>query len=262
MPKPKTVESAFSKQRRGLQEKSRLTPFQRHKQNPTPALRNALVEANQGLAQKEARRWAHQCPEPFEDLCQVGMIGLIRAIDKFDPDSGNAFSSFAVPWIRGAIQHYLRRRGWGDVRPPVRALEEYARVQGARRFLIEKGHPKGQDLAADEVAKGLGIPKRRWEFIKQAREAPTPISLDEPDSSIEIEDCSETLEDLSWVYGYLDELPKATRDCIVAAVFSDFGHEEIAKRRGIDPTVVAGLISTGLAAMRAKIEAEGRYADD
>ena len=259
---PKNIESAFSSQRRASQQKPQLTLFQRYKQNPTPVLRNALIQANKGLVESTARRWFHQCPEPFDDLCQEGFFGLMRAVDEFDPDSGNRFSSFAVPWIRGAIQHYLRRRGWGTVRPPVRALELYARVAGARRLLIDKGHPKGQDLALDEVAEGLGIPKRHWQFIKEAREAPQPISLDEPDSFIEVEDCSETSEDLSWVYGYLQELPKAQQGCIVEAVFGELSHEEIAKRRGIDPVDVARLISSGLAAMRAKIEAEGRYADD
>lgn len=74
-------------------------------------LRNKIAVKNQKLVQKIAHRQAQQCAVPFEDLNQVGMMGLLRAIDRFDPTTGSAFSSFAVPWIRGEILHYLRDHG-------------------------------------------------------------------------------------------------------------------------------------------------------
>ena len=75
------------------------------------ALRNRLVKLNAGLVRKIAHRVSHQCAEPYEDLEQIGYIGLIRAIERFDPTQGCAFSSFAVPYIRGEMLHFLRDRG-------------------------------------------------------------------------------------------------------------------------------------------------------
>ena len=60
-------------------------------------LRNQLVRLNAGLVRKIAHRVSHQCAEPYEDLEQIGYIGLIRSIVRFDPGQGCAFSSFAVP---------------------------------------------------------------------------------------------------------------------------------------------------------------------
>ncbi|NER81260.1 MAG: sigma-70 family RNA polymerase sigma factor, partial [Leptolyngbya sp. SIO1D8] len=187
------VEAAYAMARR----QRSLTPFEQYKLHPTQRLRNELVQANWGLVQKEARRWTHQCAEPFEDLCQEGGFGLIRAIEKFEPSSGNAFSSFAIPWIRGAIQHYLRDKGWGTVRPPRRAVETYAKVKGAKRRLIALG----RELSDEEVALGLGLSPEQWRFIQKAREQPTPISLDE--SPIEIEAETSEIKDFSWIYEHL-----------------------------------------------------------
>jgi len=85
--------------------------FQQYFKNPTTQTRNQIMELNFGLVKKEAYHWVNQCNESFEDLLQVGCIGLIRAIERFDLEKGNAFSSFAIPYIRGEIQHYLRKNG-------------------------------------------------------------------------------------------------------------------------------------------------------
>ncbi len=79
-----------------------------YQQSPSEKVRNQLVELNFGLVRKEAYYWVNQCHESYEDLLQVGCIGLIKAIEKFEISLGNAFSSYAMPYIRGEIQHYLR----------------------------------------------------------------------------------------------------------------------------------------------------------
>ncbi|HEY9861867.1 MAG TPA: sigma-70 family RNA polymerase sigma factor, partial [Candidatus Obscuribacterales bacterium] len=80
-------------------------------QNPSVSLRNQLVRLNAGLVRKIAHQVSHQCAEPYEDLEQIGHLGLIRAIERFNPSQGCAFSSFAVPYIRGEMLHFLRDRG-------------------------------------------------------------------------------------------------------------------------------------------------------
>ena len=65
--------------------------------NPSLELRNQLVECNLGLVRQVAHRISNQCSEPYEDLEQIGYLGLIRAIERFNPQQGCAFSSFAIP---------------------------------------------------------------------------------------------------------------------------------------------------------------------
>ena len=85
--------------------------MQHYQQTRSPKVRNQLVQMNIGLVRREAHRWLHQSGESFDDLMQVGSLGLIRAIERFDLSKGFAFSSFAIPYIRGEIQHYLRDKG-------------------------------------------------------------------------------------------------------------------------------------------------------
>ncbi|MEM6432278.1 MAG: sigma-70 family RNA polymerase sigma factor [Cyanobacteria bacterium P01_D01_bin.115] len=251
-----TTKGAFSAGLRQAKKRRSLAPFEEYRRRPTPRLRNRLVRANMGLAEKEARRWTHQCSEPFEDLLQEGLIGLTKAVDEFDPSTRNAFSSFAMPWIRGAIQHYLRDKGWGVLRVPRQAVEVYSKVKGAQRLMIAAGH----DLTSEEVAAGLGLTPERWRFVREVRELPSPMSLD--DSPLEIEDGVEAEQDFSWVMGYLQELPILERACIVERVLSSLSIEQIARRHQITEVVVQGLIKSGFKTMRDRIEGEGRYGND
>ena len=95
--------------------------FRRYAANPDPALRDALAERYLPLVRSLARRYAHGS-EPMDDLVQVGSIGLLNAIERYDPGNGTAFSSFAVPTILGEIKRHFRDRTW-SVRVP-RSLQE------------------------------------------------------------------------------------------------------------------------------------------
>ncbi|MGB5771001.1 MAG: sigma factor, partial [Crocosphaera sp.] len=72
--------------------------FQEYQKTGKTQLRNKILELNFGLVRKEAHHWVHQCPESYEDLVQVGSLGLIRAIERFNIEKGHAFSSFATPY--------------------------------------------------------------------------------------------------------------------------------------------------------------------
>ncbi len=91
-----------------------------------PAARDELVELYLPLVIAIARRYEH-CGEPLEDLVQVGAIGLIHAIDRFDPSRGVQLSSFAIPTIEGEIRRELRDRG-GTIRLPRSVQQARARV--------------------------------------------------------------------------------------------------------------------------------------
>src|SRR3954471_15750874 len=85
--------------------------FLRHRRHGDPAARDALVERFLPLARQLARRYQHG-GEALDDLIQVASLGLLKAIDRFDPARETAFSSFAVPTILGELKRHFRDKGW------------------------------------------------------------------------------------------------------------------------------------------------------
>ncbi|HEY9662871.1 MAG TPA: sigma-70 family RNA polymerase sigma factor, partial [Allocoleopsis sp.] len=144
--------------------------------SPSAARRNRLVELNYGLVRKEAHHWVNQCTESYEDLLQVGSMGLIRAIERFDVSKGHAFSSFAIPYIRGEIQHYLRDKG-SPVRIPRRWQALQHQAANVTRELQTQLRRQPTDM---EVASVLQISVAEWQEIKLAYRNRAPLSLDAP----------------------------------------------------------------------------------
>ena len=140
-----------------------------------PGAREALAERYLPLVRHLARRYAHT-PEPFEDLVQVGTIGLLQAIDRFDPDSGNAFTTFAVPTILGEIRRHFRDRTWSIHVP--RSLKQLA--ADARSAEREFETRTGRSPTAGELAGELGVEVERLLDARMAADAQYPDSLDAP----------------------------------------------------------------------------------
>lgn len=116
-----------------------------------------------GLANKEASKFARRCREPEQDLKQLGIEGLIEAVDKYDVTTGNAFSSIAVPCIRKKIMHYLRDNR-GLTRVPRSWQETYYKVARQRKELAALG----RDVSLKDAAIAIGIDGEEWELIKEA----------------------------------------------------------------------------------------------
>lgn len=134
-------------------------------------IRNRIARENVDLIRKIAWRCVGTCREEFEDLCQMGSIGCIKAIERFDPSSGNSFSSFAVPYIRGEILHFLRDHG-SQVKIPRRWRELVARYKRFQSLYIRQhGKPPTDEI----VEQSLGRPMAD---ILQARNA---VDCDKPD---------------------------------------------------------------------------------
>jgi RNA polymerase sigma-B factor len=130
------------------------------------------------LASSIAVRYRHSS-EPLEDLRQVAAVGLIKAIDRYDPSRGLAFSSYAVPTIVGELKHYLRDHSWA-VRPP-RALRELsARVDGLSCELTRK---LGRAPTTAELSSAAGIDEEKLLEAIQASSARGALSLQAPASA-------------------------------------------------------------------------------
>lgn len=139
-------------------------------------LRNALVEANLPLARAVVARLAPRPPLPHEDLIQVASLGLIRAVEAFDPGRAVSFSSFAVPYIRGALLHEMR-----DRQPMVRIPRPLWELRQQASRLQEERRGRGlPPLDRIRLAQRLGCAPERLLEIEELRAAAQPRSLDAP----------------------------------------------------------------------------------
>lgn len=228
---------------------------------PQADLRNRLVRMNLGLVRKEVYHWLNQCTESYDDLLQVGSLGLIRAIERFDLSKGNAFSSFAVPYIRGEIQHYLRDKS-SSVRIPRRWLTLQRQAVAESKRLQAKLNRQPSDV---EMAEALQIPLAEWQDVKLAFQNRAPLSLDAPvwDS----EDGATCLGDLIPDQHYrsfqlaqddrirlhqaLVKLEERTREVLEFVFLHDLTQKETAERLGISAVTVSRRIKKGLTSLRA-----------
>lgn len=228
-------------------------------QNPSIAVRNRLVRLNAGLVRKIAHRVSHQCAEPYEDLEQIGYLGLIRAIERFDPTQGCAFSSFAVPYIRGEMLHFLRDRA-SSVKVPRRWQDLYKEGQRVR---MQLSRDLGRQPSDIEIAEEIGIAVCEWQEIKLSAKNRTPLSLDatvcqQADSQITL---GETLpdahyqvlqrleEDRQQLQRALNQLEDKTRAAIEFVFINGMSRKEVAERIGVSPMTVTRRIQRGVQQM-------------
>ena len=231
-----------------------------YRQKPSVQLRNRLVRLNMGLVRKVAHRLAHQCAEPYEDLEQCGFLGLITAIERFDPTQGYAFSSFAVPYIRGEILHFLRDRA-NTVRIPRRWQQlsrDGAKVRQALTMELGR-HPSDQEIA-DE----LNLSMQEWRAVKLAASNRVPLSLNarvssshhqQSDSMMTLGDTlmdarcqilQTNQEDRLELQQALDQLEDRTREMLESVFVHQLSRQEVAQRIGVSPVTVTRRIKKGV----------------
>jgi RNA polymerase sigma-B factor len=147
----------------------------RHHDTHDAAARDALAMRFLPVARQLARRYSGG-PEPFDDLCQVASVGLLEAIDRFDPSRGTQFRSFAVPTIVGELKRHFRDTAWA-VRVP-RGLQEPAlRVE---RVTHELERELGRPPTTAQIAARAGLTMEEALAAREAARAQRGISLDAP----------------------------------------------------------------------------------
>jgi RNA polymerase sigma-B factor len=144
-----------------------------HQQISEP--RESMIVQHLPLADSLARRYSYTS-EPLDDLTQVARLGLLKAVERWDPDRGTAFSTFALPTIKGELQRHFRDRTW-TIRPPRDLQELYVRVQRTRSRLATE---LGREPTARDVAEVIGCAVEAVVEALQAGDAYAPQSLDAP----------------------------------------------------------------------------------
>jgi RNA polymerase sigma-B factor len=229
--------------------------WHRYRQTRSITLRNRLTQQNDRLALKIAHRMSGQCAESIEDLAQIARIGLLKAVEKFDPDKGVAFSSFAVPYIQGEIQHFLRDH-WGSVKVPRRTFEKVGAVKRDQSRL----QTLGRVLELDEVASAHGLGKEQWEWMSAAVQRKPLVSLEDA-LHLTAEDEADELERKRLHRAVLQKialLPKLKRDCLVERYFSCLSEEIIARRHRLSVPQIQTLINEALAQLQTQLQEQAQ----
>jgi RNA polymerase sigma-B factor len=235
-------------------------------QNPSIKLRNKLVQLHTGLVRKLAHKFSYQCNEPYEDLEQIGYIGLIRAIERFDPSQGFAFSSFAVPYIRGEMLHFLRDRST-LLKIPRRWQELYNEGQKIRKELaVRLGRPP-KDL---EIANELQVSLQEWQETKLAVQNRMPLSLDA--TVVNYIDCQITLgealpcprsaalqqleEERQQLRGAVNMLEEKPRMAVELVFLKELSRKDAAKKIGTSPMTVTRYLQKGVQELMSMLQSQ------
>jgi RNA polymerase sigma-B factor len=210
-------------------------------------LLDRCLKENERLAYSIAKRLAGVCKEDLEDLKQLALMGLAKAIKRFNPDLGKAFSSFAVPYIRGEILHHLRDH-WDLLKIPRRWLEAMEAVDRVERRLLAKG----RILPRWQIAEALGFTQSQWEQIEQAFQAttfafPDDEELNLPDLTGADNDRNELRQEL---LQHLARLPDPYRTCLLQSYFEQQSDKAIARQLNATPSQVRDWLAQGLELMR------------
>jgi RNA polymerase sigma-B factor len=147
--------------------------LRRFQANGDPAARQELVERYLPLVNRLAGRY-RRGPEPIEDLVQVASVGLVKAIDRFDPDRGIPLASFAVPTILGELKRHFRDHGWSIHLP--RDLQE--RILKVERTVDELSKDLGRSPSVAEIGERMGLTEEEILEAMDAAGAAATLSLE------------------------------------------------------------------------------------
>ena len=219
--------------------------------------RDELVNRFMPLARQLARRYQRQS-EPLDDLVQVASIGLVKAIDRFDPERGTAFSSYAVPTILGELKRYFRDSAWAAHVP--RGMQE--RVMQVNQVVSRLARDTGRSPTAAEVADALEVPAEHVLETMEAATAYDAVSLEAPrvgehregdsyaETVGEIDERYEMIEYSAAIAPTVSAMPERDRLVLELRFVEDLTQSEIAERIGVSQMHVSRLIRRALTRLR------------
>ncbi len=240
-----------------------LEDFRRLRATGDPAIRDSLVERALPLAHQVARRYMRG-GEPFDDLLQVARLGLVKAVDRFDPAREVAFSTYAVPTMVGEIKRHFRDTGWALHLP--RSLQERVlKVEQSEKFLSGRmgRNPTVAELAEHaEMDQELVLEAIQASSAYETRslDAPAPTEDDEgrtyADTMGNADDRFEFVDDCDAVGRAMKSLPVRERRILHMRFMEDLTQSEIAQRIGVSQMQISRLLRRALTELREGSESE------
>ena len=239
--------------------------FRRYKEEGDEDAREQLITIHMNLVRFLASKFKNR-GEPLDDLIQVGYIGLIKAIDRFDPSRGLEFTTFATPTIMGEIKRHFRDKGW-SIRVPRRLQELSAKVTQATDALTKELQ---RSPTTEEVANYLGVSVDEVLEAMESSSAYSPVPLETPSSDDDdapapidhyaTEDQQlGVADDRMVVEDTIKDFSPREREIIHMRFFEGLTQVEIAERLGISQVQVSRLLRRTLKKVREKIDPDGLY---
>jgi RNA polymerase sigma-B factor len=238
--------------------------LERYARDHSPTVREELVDRFMPLARRLAARYAGGA-EPFDDLVQVASVGLVKAIDRFDPERGTAFSTFAVPTILGELKRHFRDRGW-SVHVPRDVQERILKVERAMAELPAK---LGHSPTVQEIGKRIEATDEEVLEAMHASQGHHAVSLDatstmgdgdEPGplrDRIGAEDLSfDTVEYGEAIGPVLQEISDRDRKVLHLRFVEDMTQSEIADQVGVSQMHVSRILRATVEKLRQRIPEE------
>jgi RNA polymerase sigma-B factor len=234
--------------------------FRQYRETRQRALRNRLVEAHRGLAASIAHDYRGRGVD-LDDLVQIAMLGTLKAVERFDPDRGIPFSSFASRTVNGEIKRYFRDRTWA-VRPPRSAQERHLDLRRATTALsARQGRPPSVaelaeelDLSEDEVLEameaGAAYRATSLDARRPGDEDGSPLAERLPGGDVP----SRPVELRMLVGQLLRTLPAREAEILRLRFYEELTQSEIAERLGISQMHVSRLIRRCLLELRETLD--------
>ena len=222
--------------------------------------RDDLVHLHLSLVEHCARRFRNR-GEPFEDLVQVGTIGLIKAVDRFETDRGVEFSTYATPTVIGEIKRHFRDKGWA-IRVPRRLQELRMQIGGATAELTQK---LGRSPTPRELAEVIGCSVEEIMEGIESSHAYATLSLDATDDSddgppamlatLGVEDANiEHVEVRESIKPLLEGLGEREKRILLLRFFKNMTQSQIAEEIGVSQMHVSRLLTRTLTQLRTSLE--------
>lgn len=216
-------------------------------------LRDRIVRQSLRLVRQIARGFQDRAPGGGEDLEQVGAIGLLNAIERFDPKLGHSFNAYASALITGEIRHYLRDHGH-LIRPPRDLFELRSKVLASSTRLEQS---LGREPTAEELARSLGLELPKVLDVMALEAGTRPLSLDmvageeaRGERYLLIDNRYRSFqlaaEDRLMLAAAVSKLRDVSREVIEFAFYQDLTQTEIAQRLGISQMQVSRRIKTAI----------------
>ena len=238
--------------------------FRRVRNGRDRTARNELVERHQGFAYHLAQRYDNKGVEG-DDLRQVALLGLVKAVDRFDPDRGVKFATFARPYIEGEIRHHFRDQTW-EVHVP----RSVKRIATQVRATVDRlSTARGHDPTPAEVAEELEVTVDEVLEAMDAMRTTRTRSLDAPIGS---DDDAPTIEPAATDSGYLDVERKMLLDDAIATLderdrrivelrfIEEWSQADIAEDIGVSQVHVSRLLRQILADLQERLLTGNRQA--